>query len=260
MPIVTKIKHPNGCLIFVADGEGFEPPDGLPRQRFSRPPHSTALPTILNFFFRRSFNLRFCSLIAPDAAAHHSFALGCALLALLTRTQDRRYCPALPTILNFFFRRSFNLRFCSLIAPDAAAHHSFALGCALLALLTRTQDRRYCPALPTILNFFFRRSFNLRFCSLIAPDAAAHHSFALGCALLALLTRTQDRRYCPALPTIHEPRSVSYSIFFKNANKIHIKNTCLVTIFSFNISASRMGIWFGAVEGPLHSAQICRNP
>ena len=156
MPIVTKIKHPNGCLIFVADGEGFEPPDGLPRQRFSRPPHSTALPTILNFFFRRSFNLRFCSLIAPDAAARHSFALGCALLALLTRTQDRRYCPA--------------------------------------------------------------------------------------------------------LPTIHEPRSVSYSIFFKNANKIHIKNTCLVTIFSFNISASRMGIWFGAVEGPLHSAQICRNP
>ena len=49
MPITTKMKHPSGCLIFVADGEGFEPPDGLPRQRFSRPPHSTALPTILNF-------------------------------------------------------------------------------------------------------------------------------------------------------------------------------------------------------------------
>ena len=49
MPIVIKIKHPCGCLIFMADGEGFEPPDELPRQRFSRPSHSTALPPILNF-------------------------------------------------------------------------------------------------------------------------------------------------------------------------------------------------------------------
>ena len=32
----------------MADGEGFEPPDELPRQRFSRPSHSTALPTIQN--------------------------------------------------------------------------------------------------------------------------------------------------------------------------------------------------------------------
>ena len=49
MPYTTKIKCPNGHLIFVADGEGFEPPDELPRQRFSRPSHSTALPPILNF-------------------------------------------------------------------------------------------------------------------------------------------------------------------------------------------------------------------
>ncbi len=53
-----KIKCPKGHLIFMADGEGFEPPVELPPQRFSRPPHSTALPTILNCF-RRSFNLRF---------------------------------------------------------------------------------------------------------------------------------------------------------------------------------------------------------
>ena len=33
----------------MADGEGFEPPEGLPLQRFSRPPHSTALPTIRNY-------------------------------------------------------------------------------------------------------------------------------------------------------------------------------------------------------------------
>ena len=39
---------PMGHFLFVADGEGFEPPDELPRQRFSRPSHSTALPTILN--------------------------------------------------------------------------------------------------------------------------------------------------------------------------------------------------------------------
>ena len=48
-PSQKKIKHPFGCLIFMADGEGFEPPVELPPQRFSRPPHSTALPTILNF-------------------------------------------------------------------------------------------------------------------------------------------------------------------------------------------------------------------
>ena len=42
-----------GHFPLVADGEGFEPPDELPRQRFSRPSHSTALPTILNFFHTR---------------------------------------------------------------------------------------------------------------------------------------------------------------------------------------------------------------
>ena len=37
-------------FLFVADGEGFEPPEALRLQRFSRPSHSTALPPILNFF------------------------------------------------------------------------------------------------------------------------------------------------------------------------------------------------------------------
>ena len=50
-PSQQKNKTPQkGLFIFLADGEGFEPPVGLPPQRFSRPPHSTALPTILNFF------------------------------------------------------------------------------------------------------------------------------------------------------------------------------------------------------------------
>ena len=46
-----------GVVLLLADGEGFEPPVESPPQRFSRPPHSTALPTIRNFFlfFRRSF-------------------------------------------------------------------------------------------------------------------------------------------------------------------------------------------------------------
>ena len=30
----------------VAEEEGFEPPDESPHQRFSRPPHSTALPLL----------------------------------------------------------------------------------------------------------------------------------------------------------------------------------------------------------------------
>ena len=84
-----------GIFLLLADGEGFEPPDGLPHQRFSRPPHSTALPTILNFFlFRRSFNLRFCSLTVPDGTAHHSLALDHASLVSLTRMQDRRNAPS----------------------------------------------------------------------------------------------------------------------------------------------------------------------
>ena len=32
----------------LAEGEGFEPPEALPPQRFSRPPQSTTLPSLLN--------------------------------------------------------------------------------------------------------------------------------------------------------------------------------------------------------------------
>ena len=110
----------------MADGEGFEPPVELPPQRFSRPPHSTALPTIRNFFSfrRRSFNLRFCSLTATDVAAHHSLAFGYTTFALLTRMQDRRNAPSAnhPKLFSFR-RRSFNLRFCSPFATDVAVRH-----------------------------------------------------------------------------------------------------------------------------------------
>ena len=49
-PSQHKNKMPIRAFIFLADGEGFEPPVELPPQRFSRPPHSTALPTIRNCF------------------------------------------------------------------------------------------------------------------------------------------------------------------------------------------------------------------
>ena len=74
-PHETKIKRQKWRLIFVADGEGFEPPDELPRQRFSRPSHSTALPTIQNFFRDGSFKpavlvmrkTLFCSYLASQS-------------------------------------------------------------------------------------------------------------------------------------------------------------------------------------------------
>lgn len=43
---------PSGTFLLLADGEGFEPPEELPLQRFSRPSHSTALPPIRNCFWR----------------------------------------------------------------------------------------------------------------------------------------------------------------------------------------------------------------
>ena len=81
-----------GCFIFLADGEGFEPPDGLPHQRFSRPPHSTALPTIRNFL---------PSVFQPTVLVlrmitSHSDRTS---LALVVKTRTPRH--TLPTIRNF---------------------------------------------------------------------------------------------------------------------------------------------------------------
>ena len=113
------------------------------------------------------------------------------------------------------------------------------------------QDRRIRPLCQPSLTFLFPPVFQptvlfagrtWRCCSPLVRARLRN--------LLALLTRTQDRHYCPALPTIHELRLQSYGIFFQNANKIHIKNACLVVVFSFNIDMSQMGIWFGAVVGP----------
>ena len=138
----------------MADGEGFEPPEALPPQRFSRPSHSTALPTILNFLLSPPVfsNLRFCSLVAAIAAAHHSLALGFTRYVRLAYSYARpRYCPALPTILNFLLSPpvSSNLRFCSLVATGVAAHHSLTLGFTRCVRLAYSYARpRYCPALP----------------------------------------------------------------------------------------------------------------
>ncbi len=88
-PHETKIKRQKWRLIFVADGEGFEPPDELPRQRFSRPSHSTALPTILNSqYVRRSFKPAVLVLRMISSYSH------------LASQSRHRIRPRLPTILN----------------------------------------------------------------------------------------------------------------------------------------------------------------
>lgn len=45
-----------------------------------------------------------CGFVRTALRAHHSFTLGSVSLALLTHKQDRRYCPALPSIRNCFWR------------------------------------------------------------------------------------------------------------------------------------------------------------
>ena len=100
-----KIKCPNGHLIFMADGEGFEPPVGLPPQRFSRPPHSTALPTILNFvppvFQPTVLVLR----MIPSY-------LDSTSLTLVVKTRTPQH--TLPTILNFVSLFMVNGAYCTL--------------------------------------------------------------------------------------------------------------------------------------------------
>ena len=59
--------------------------------------------------------------------------------------QDRRIRPLCQPSFNSSTAGLSNLRFCSRFASGDAAYHSFALGCALLASLTRTQDRRIRP-------------------------------------------------------------------------------------------------------------------
>ncbi len=41
--VLARITRPSSVM---AESEGFEPPDGLTRQQFSRLPHSTTLPTL----------------------------------------------------------------------------------------------------------------------------------------------------------------------------------------------------------------------
>ena len=102
MPITTKIKCPFGHLIFVADGEGFEPPDGLPHQRFSRPPHSTALPTILNFLAVGLSTFGF-------GPAYDYIILGPHFAG--ARSQDTHISTHSANHPKLSCRRSFNLRF-----------------------------------------------------------------------------------------------------------------------------------------------------
>ena len=62
----------------VAEGEGFEPPEGLHPQRFSRPPQSTALPPLRRSDFNHlakhppEFKPRFGTLLALSRFRYRS--------------------------------------------------------------------------------------------------------------------------------------------------------------------------------------------
>ena len=74
----------------MADGEGFEPPEALRLQRFSRPSHSTALPPILNFF-------------STDLSNRRGFGLRETLFRSTSlRSQDRRIRPRLSLTLRLW--------------------------------------------------------------------------------------------------------------------------------------------------------------
>ena len=76
----------------MADGEGFEPPVELPPQRFSRPPHSTALPTIRNYL---------PSVFQPTVLVLHMIlsCLHSTSLTLVVKTRTPQH--TLPTIRNY---------------------------------------------------------------------------------------------------------------------------------------------------------------
>ena len=94
---------PHKDFVGMADGEGFEPPVELPPQRFSRPSQSTALPPILNFFYRRSLKptVLFADRYPTVLLTTRSRSTVLTLVSL-TRMQDRRNRPRLSPILNFF--------------------------------------------------------------------------------------------------------------------------------------------------------------
>ena len=117
-PTDPQNKHaPDGAWLFSGGWGGIRTPGGVAPTTVFKTVAIDRSATHPKLFFRRSLNLRFCSLFAPGGAAHHSFALDCAALVLLTRMQDHRNRPRLSPILNFF-RRSFNLWFCSMFSSE----------------------------------------------------------------------------------------------------------------------------------------------
>ena len=152
-PAQLKNKMPKkGHLIFVADGEGFEPPVELPPQRFSRPPHSTALPTIRNCF---------PSVFQPSVLVFH-MTLSCShstSLTLVVKTRTPQH--TLPTIRNCFP---------SVFQPSVLVFH-MTLSCShstSLTLVVKTRTPQH--TLPTIRNCFpisgQRRVLYIIFCEL----------------------------------------------------------------------------------------------
>ena len=101
-PPIHKIKRPAGACLFYGGWGGIRTPGGVAPTTVFKTVAIDRSATHPKLFSAGLSNLRFCSLFAPGGAAHHSFALDCAALVLLTRMQDRRNRPRLSPIRNCF--------------------------------------------------------------------------------------------------------------------------------------------------------------
>ena len=75
---------------------------------------------------------------------------------------------------------------------------------------------------------FYRRSFNLRFCSLTAPGGAAHHSFALDCADACLAD--SYARPSQSTAALTHPK-LSFSPVFQTDGFVHQQRALFYIIF-----------------------------
>ena len=127
--------HATGRVFYFGGWGGIRTPGGVAPTTVFKTVAIDRSATHPKLFLRRSFNLRFCSLGAPGGAAHHSFARGGADACHADSYARPSQSTAATTHPKLFLRRSFNLRFCSLGAPDGAAYHSFARGWALFYII-----------------------------------------------------------------------------------------------------------------------------
>ena len=110
-PPIHKIKRPAGACLFYGGWGGIRTPGGVAPTTVFKTVAIDRSATHPKLFPAGLSNLRFCSLPAPDGAAHHSFALDCADACLADSyarpSQSTAATTHPPPILNFLYRRSF---------------------------------------------------------------------------------------------------------------------------------------------------------